>query len=84
MTDPEDSAFPEPTQGPGLTIPQRGARREPRLPHERDESSDSQTQTDNDTEGAVQKAHDDVEAGRQDTSGAPEREATYDRLKRTP
>jgi len=43
--------------------------REPRLPHDRDESADSQQQAVPDTKG--RKAHDDVEAGRVDTDRGP-------------
>jgi hypothetical protein len=43
--------------------------REPRLPHDRDESADSQRQTAPDP--MVRKAHEDVEAGRVDTDRGP-------------
>lgn len=43
--------------------------REPRLPHDRDESADSQQQAVPDARG--RKAHDDVKAGRVDTDRGP-------------
>lgn len=54
----------------------------PRLPHERDESSDSQD--DSGVRPEMQKAHDDLEAGRMDTDrGVPMNEA-YQQQKRPP
>ena len=43
--------------------------REPRLPHDRDESADSQQRAVPDTRG--RKAHEDIEAGRVDTDRGP-------------
>jgi hypothetical protein len=52
----------------------------PRLPHERDESSDSQV---DEVQPIMRQAHDDVVAGRVDTDrGAPMQEA-YQRQKET-
>ncbi|HET9208560.1 MAG TPA: hypothetical protein VFO28_20130 [Burkholderiaceae bacterium] len=47
----------------------RDREREPRLPHDRDESADSQQQAVPDARG--RKAHDDVKAGRVDTDRGP-------------
>jgi hypothetical protein len=41
--------------------------REPRLPHDRDESADSQNKAAPDTRGIGRKAYEDVKAGRVDT-----------------
>lgn len=53
----------------------------PRLPHERDESADSQTGVDNDVEQVVRQAHDDLQRGLVDTGTGPVIGSTYDRLK---
>jgi hypothetical protein len=45
--------------------------REPRLPHDRDESADSQVKATPGTQSIGQRAHDDVEAGRVDTDRGP-------------
>ena len=55
----------------GKTHPARDDRSVPRLPHERDESADSQQDTGNDIERRGQQAHDDLEAGREDTDLRP-------------
>jgi hypothetical protein len=45
--------------------------REPRLPHDRDESADSQNKAAPDTRGIGRKAYEDVKAGRVDTDRGP-------------
>jgi DNA invertase Pin-like site-specific DNA recombinase len=50
----------------------------PRLPHERDESSDSQT---NGVRPVIQQAHDDLEAGKVDTDRGPPMDEAYQRQK---
>lgn len=69
----------------GNTLPAQGETQTqepvPRLPHERDESADSQQA---DTAGATRKAqaaHDDMESDRQDTGKAPVMDRAYDRLR---
>jgi hypothetical protein len=52
---------------------------QPRLPHERDESSDSQNT--GDVRGVMQQAHDDVRAGQKDTDRGPVLDRTYQRQK---
>lgn len=49
----------------------RDHEREPRLPHDRDESADSQVKAAPDTLGKGRKAHDDMAAGRVDTDRGP-------------
>ena len=49
----------------------RDREREPRLPHDRDESADSQVVGPPETRAIGHKAHDDVEAGRVDTDRGP-------------
>lgn len=53
-------------------------RREPRLPHERDESSDSQVHG---GQGVMKQAHDDVQRGLQDTDRRPPMEQAYEQQK---
>jgi hypothetical protein len=60
------------------TRQRRGAEQEPRLPHEHDESPDSQSSTD----PMVRKAAEDVAAGREDTSKSNEMDRVYQRQKR--
>jgi len=52
----------------GLTLPSRHGQPEPRLPHERDESSDSHPGTDDER---VKQAARDLENGLQDTGRTP-------------
>ena len=49
----------------------RGQTREPALPSDADESSDSQVKGRHDTQGIGRKAFDDVQAGRVDTDRGP-------------
>jgi hypothetical protein len=44
---------------------------EPRLPHDRDESADSQVKSAPDTQAIGRKAYDDVRSGRVDTDRGP-------------
>lgn len=67
---------------PGHTKPVQGEGSAPRMPHERDESSDSQ-QTD-EPQAVMRKAHDDVSAGRVDTDRGTPMNDTYQRQKEAP
>jgi hypothetical protein len=49
----------------------RDRSREPRLPHDRDESADSQVKGPPNTQAIGRKAFDDIEAGRVDTDRGP-------------
>ena len=60
----------EPRGGRGKTLPNVGGRPAPRLPHERDESSDSGTGAPSDV---MRRAHDDAVSGK---SGSDKGEAT--------
>ena len=51
-----------------------------RLPHERDESSDSQETTPREV---MKRAHDDLEQGREDTDRGPAMDETYHRTLRS-
>jgi hypothetical protein len=58
-----------------------GTESTPRLPHERDESSDSQHN--GEPRPLMRKAHDDIAAGRVDTDRGPPMDAAYQRQKET-
>lgn len=66
----------------GHTRPVQNEERAPRMPHERDESSDSQVH--NAPQPAMKQAHDDVAAGRVDTDRGPPMDETYKRQKESP
>ena len=66
----------------GNTHISRGGEARPRLPHEQDESADSQTGVDNDVEHVVQQAATDLRRGLVDTGTGPVIDRTYERLKR--
>lgn len=80
------------TEAPrGITRPVQGDRQQgaPRAPHERDESSDSQTGGEPSMRGvgdASQNvgeiAHDDLESGRVDTDMGPPLDDTYHRIRK--
>ena len=53
----------------------------PRLPHERDESADSQPAGEPSARRMGAMVHRDLEKGRQDTDKGPVMDATYDRLR---
>lgn len=54
----------------------------PRMPHERDESADSQARAQPSAEGIGRIAQDDLAKGRADTSRGPETDATYHRVRK--
>jgi len=70
----------------GNTVPAQGeteaARRVPRLPHERDESADSQPAAEASGRRMGKKAHDDLAQGRVDTDKGPVMDAAYEKVKR--
>ena len=63
----------------GRTSPSIKDRPVPRLPHEHDESSDSQTS--DEVQPIIQQAHDDVVAGRVDTDRGVPMDRAYQRQK---
>lgn len=67
----------------GNTVTAQGENQAPkaRMPHERDESADGQTAETASARRMGQMAHDDVVEGQQDTSKAPELDATYRRMR---
>ncbi|MET0335938.1 MAG: hypothetical protein ABW190_16855 [Rhizobacter sp.] len=66
----------------GHTKPVQEHRSVPRMPHERDESSDSQVTPA--PRPLMRKAHDDLAAGRVDTDRAAPMNDAYQRQKETP
>lgn len=68
----------QPVQQP-MGQPATTEKKVPRLPHERDESSDSQ---DTAPRGKMKQAHDDVESGKMDTDRGAPANAAYQKQKR--
>jgi hypothetical protein len=67
----------------GKTQVEQGGDSAPRLPHEHDESSDSQQNQDGAASDIGKRAHDDVERGVVDTSKGEETDRVYnDKVKR--
>ena len=67
----------------GNTVPVQGETQErvPRLPHERDESADSQAPSEPSAERIGQAAHEDVERGLVDTDKGPVLDETYENVR---
>ena len=61
----------------GNTRTEQNGESSPRLPHERDESSDSQHDPNGSASSIGQRAHDDVERGVVDTSRGEETDRVY-------
>jgi len=69
--------------GGGKTKVEQGGESAPRLPHERDESSDSQQARDHHPTKTERRAHDDIERGVVDTDRGPVVDRVYnDKVKR--
>jgi hypothetical protein len=66
----------------GRTKPVKDEAPAPRLPHERDESSDSQVHQE--PPPLMRRAHDDLEAGRVDTDRGPPMNEAYQRQQEAP
>jgi hypothetical protein len=86
MTQPTPSP-PDPrrdTPGAGRTERQTQEGPAPRLPHERDESADSQSpgRTEPSQRDIGERGRQDVERGAKDTDRAPVADRTYERLRR--
>jgi len=67
-----------------LGDPRHERKRVAKLPHERDETTGAQSTGGETGEGnaeLMQKAHDDLESGKQDTDRGPVADATYRRLR---
>ncbi|HEX7889175.1 MAG TPA: hypothetical protein VF522_07430 [Ramlibacter sp.] len=83
MSDRKEERDVEVQPGPGKTITAQGENQAPkaRMPHERDESDDSQAAENAGARRIGQIAHDDVAEGLQDTSKSQELDATYHRVR---
>ena len=69
--------------GGGDTKVEQGGESSPRLPHERDQSSDSQQTREGNPPDVGRKAHDDVERGLVDTDRGPVTDRVYnDKVRR--
>ena len=66
---------------PGQTTTNVSGEPAPRLPHEHDESSDSQ---DSEPRDVIRQAHEDVQRGLEDTSRGATSDEVYNRHLRTP
>jgi hypothetical protein len=73
---PRDTDAVRPDQD-GKTKVEQGGESAPKLPHERDESSDSQQNQDGSATELGRRAHDDVERGVVDTSRGVETDRVY-------
>jgi hypothetical protein len=79
-TDPKEATT---DAGGGKTKVEQGGEAAPRLPHERDQSSDSQQTPDGQPTKVGRQAHEDVERGVVDTDRGPEADRVYnDKVKR--
>jgi len=79
-TRPED---PMKDAGGGRTKVEQGGESAPRLPHERDQSSDSQQAPEGRPPAVGRQAHEDVESGMVDTDRGPVADRVYnDKVKR--
>ena len=67
----------------GDTVPVQGETQErvPRMPHERDESADSQAPSDPSAERVGRAAHEDIERGLVDTDKGPVLDETYEKVR---
>ena len=74
---------PKKTRTEGDTVPVQGEQQQPapRMPHERDESADSQAASEPSMERMGAEAHDSLEKGQVDTDKGPVLDATYDRVR---
>jgi hypothetical protein len=74
---------PDATGGQGNTVPVQGEtqQRAPRMPHEHDESADSQAAGEASAQRVGERAREDVEQGRVDTDKGPALDATYDKVR---
>lgn len=76
---------PEAREPQGETRPAQGPAQEPqpRMPHERDESADSQAAGEPSGKRMGQLAHDDLERGLVDTDKGPVLDETYEKTRKT-
>lgn len=76
-----DTRKAPPRQGNTLPVQGETQERAPRMPHERDESADSQQSSEPSARSVGKQAHKDLARGLVDTDKGPVLEETYDRLR---
>jgi hypothetical protein len=76
-----DTGKAPPRQGSTRAIQGDPPDRSPRLPHERDESADSQAEGDPSARSVGQAAREDIERGVVDTDKGPVLDEVYDRVR---
>lgn len=81
MKEPRDPERASPSQSNTVTAQGETQSPKPRMPHERDESSDSQAPEAAASRRMGQIAHEDVAEGQVDTDKGPPMDATYERVK---
>jgi hypothetical protein len=83
QNDRNSTRAPDPQAPQGRTLPAQGPRQQPvpRMPHERDESSDSQAGAEPSGQRMGTIAHDDLERGLVDTDKGPVLDQTYDKVR---
>jgi hypothetical protein len=81
MKEERDTEVARPDKGSTVTAQGETQSPKPRMPHERDESADSQAPDNAQARRIGEIAHDDVVEGQQDTSKALETDATYHGLR---
>jgi hypothetical protein len=81
-TTPTTPRKPTPRRGGADTAPKGEQERMPRLPHEHDESADSQQPADTSGHEIGKRAFDDLQAGRVDTDRGPVMDGVYRRTVR--
>jgi hypothetical protein len=74
---PSGDPASEPPADQGETLPARDEKREPKLPHERDESADSQAAEQPSQVEVGEQAHEDIDRGLVDTGRAPVTNRVY-------
>ena len=75
---------PQAAEPQGNTLPAQGSKQQgvPRMPHERDESADSQSPGEPSTRRMGAIAHDDLERGLVDTDKGPALGQAYDKVRK--
>lgn len=81
MEERREGDVAKPTQGNTVTAQGETQEPKPRMPHERDESADSQTPEEPSARRMGAIAHDDVMEGQADTDKGPVLDAAYERQK---
>jgi hypothetical protein len=81
MKEERDAEVAKPSEGDTVTAQGENQAPKARMPHERDESADSQSAQAPSTQRIGQIAHDDVVEGQPDTERGPVMDAAYERQK---